>query len=112
MAHVVEQSTISQFASVDWLGSQLSFDFQQEIADYLSKNPEARRRSKSDGKGKDWLSEQLGLDFEQSFEHDFVALSPDLNEDPQPIADDDRSEERSVGKECVSTCRSRWSPDH
>src|SRR3546814_19883643 len=22
----------------------------------------------------------------------------------------DRSEERSVGKECVSTCRSRWSP--
>src|SRR3546814_13952692 len=22
------------------------------------------------------------------------------------------SEERSVGKECVSTCRSRWSPDH
>src|SRR3546814_12090790 len=23
-----------------------------------------------------------------------------------------RSEERSVGKECVSTCRSRWSPNH
>src|SRR3546814_12761143 len=23
-----------------------------------------------------------------------------------------RSEERSVGKECVSTCRSRWSPDN
>src|SRR3546814_11948544 len=23
-----------------------------------------------------------------------------------------RSEERSVGTECVSTCRSRWSPDH
>src|SRR3546814_14583420 len=29
-----------------------------------------------------------------------------VNEDP------DRSEERRVGKECVSTCRSRWSPDH
>src|SRR3546814_5059154 len=26
---------------------------------------------------------------------------------PQP-----RSEERRVGKECVSTCRSRWSPYH
>src|SRR3546814_13503414 len=26
-----------------------------------------------------------------------------------PIA---RSEERRVGKECVSTCRSRWSPYH
>src|SRR3546814_18390112 len=24
----------------------------------------------------------------------------------------DRSEERRVGKECVSTCRSRWSPTH
>src|SRR3546814_19251154 len=23
-----------------------------------------------------------------------------------------RSEERRVGKACVSTCRSRWSPDH
>src|SRR3546814_1945642 len=25
---------------------------------------------------------------------------------------DPRSEERRVGKECVSTCRSRWSPDY
>src|SRR3546814_2505913 len=31
---------------------------------------------------------------------------------PQRQADDDRSEERRVGKECVSTCRSRWSPYH
>src|SRR3546814_20991336 len=37
-----------------------------------------------------------------------------------PLADRDsgrnlqgyRSEERRVGKECVSTCRSRWSPYH
>src|SRR3546814_10993248 len=28
------------------------------------------------------------------------------------VATTDRSEERRVGKECVSTCRSRWSPDH
>src|SRR3546814_3488940 len=27
-------------------------------------------------------------------------------------ADEARSEERRVGKECVSTCRSRWSPYH
>src|SRR3546814_1368448 len=26
--------------------------------------------------------------------------------------DPERSEERRVGKECVSTCRSRWSPYH
>src|SRR3546814_10303823 len=30
----------------------------------------------------------------------------------QLLADPDRSEERRVGKECVSTCRSRWSPYH
>src|SRR3546814_16991072 len=28
------------------------------------------------------------------------------------VTDIDRSEERRVGKECVSTCRSRWSPEH
>src|SRR3546814_2456576 len=27
-------------------------------------------------------------------------------------AEEARSEERRVGKECVSTCRSRWSPYH
>src|SRR3546814_13397770 len=31
---------------------------------------------------------------------------------PAAAAAADRSEERRVGKECVSTCRSRWSPDH
>src|SRR3546814_9766597 len=31
----------------------------------------------------------------------------------QPLwTGDIRSEERRVGKECVSTCRSRWSPYH
>src|SRR3546814_4533271 len=30
----------------------------------------------------------------------------------QDDADRIRSEERRVGKECVSTCRSRWSPYH
>src|SRR3546814_9701547 len=29
-------------------------------------------------------------------------------DDPQAAADAGRSEERHVGKECVSTCRSRW----
>src|SRR3546814_1998510 len=28
------------------------------------------------------------------------------------VANTARSEESRVGKECVSTCRSRWSPDH
>src|SRR3546814_15959914 len=29
-----------------------------------------------------------------------------------PLSREHRSEERRVGKECVSTCRSRWSPYH
>src|SRR3546814_21179292 len=29
-----------------------------------------------------------------------------------PLINDGRSEERRVGKECVSTCQSRWSPNH
>src|SRR3546814_14654932 len=31
-----------------------------------------------------------------------------IGHEPPPV----RSEERRVGKECVSTCRSRWSPSH
>src|SRR3546814_6052621 len=44
--------------------------------------------------------------------------APPPHEDPRPfiaVAEflcEQRSEERSVGKECVSTCRSRWSPKH
>src|SRR3546814_160379 len=30
----------------------------------------------------------------------------------EKLRDDERSEERRVGKECVSTCRYRWSQDH
>src|SRR3546814_15300191 len=32
--------------------------------------------------------------------------------DPHEAQTSTRSEERRVGKECVSTCRSRWSPSH
>src|SRR3546814_20873724 len=43
------------------------------------------------------------------------ALPPEflmLDYAPEPWTVSDRSEERRVGKECVSTCRSRWSPYH
>ena len=36
----------------------------------------------------------------------------DLLPDRDFLFDVSRSEERRVGKECVSTCRSRWSPYH
>src|SRR3546814_20743116 len=39
------------------------------------------------------------------------AATPAANTAPATAAAT-RSEERRVGKECVSTCRSRWSPYH
>src|SRR3546814_13067083 len=33
-----------------------------------------------------------------------------IGADPRVIVDNSRSDERGVGKECVRTCRSRWSP--
>src|SRR3546814_7835528 len=59
-----------------------------------------------------------------SFEHMFAALNTKVIEYPVVVKGDvqgsveaivsslNRSEERRVGKECVSTCRSRWSPYH
>src|SRR3546814_13629119 len=41
----------------------------------------------------------------------FSSYSHDLSQ-MLGIWNKDRSEERRVGKECVSTCRSRWSPYH
>src|SRR3546814_14184325 len=40
---------------------------------------------------------------------DQLTMSGDLSYATSPMK---RSEERRVGKECVSTCRSRWSPYH
>src|SRR3546814_13379454 len=40
------------------------------------------------------------------------AVSGDGGDRNRPSANPSRSEERRVGKECVSTCRSRWSPYH
>src|SRR3546814_18377621 len=34
------------------------------------------------------------------------------NDGSTPVGQYLRSEESRVGKECVSTCRSRWSPNH
>src|SRR3546814_1046572 len=42
--------------------------------------------------------------------HGEADRAPGVLQQPQAVAR--RSEERRVGKECVSTCRSRWSPCH
>src|SRR3546814_2130869 len=49
------------------------------------------------------------------FQHGVPALlrgAPDMNSLVALGTGAARSAERRVGKECVSTCRSRWAPDH
>src|SRR3546814_12931681 len=44
-----------------------------------------------------------------------ICLAARFHDNPRVTIDDSpssRSEERRVGKECVSTCRSRWWPQH
>src|SRR3546814_1683613 len=61
----------------------------------------------------DWSSDVCSSDLQLR-----LALYPQLEAGSGTYAsgsamlDRDRSEERRVGKECVSTCRSRWSPYH
>src|SRR3546814_21196307 len=51
-------------------------------------------------------------------EEEWTTAMGRLHDDPMPgdritdLAIERRSEERRVGKECVRTCRSRWSPYH
>src|SRR3546814_14575750 len=56
---------------------------------------------------------RVRVEIEQAERHAFTVLE-DVGADVGMPAFDvvDRSEERRVGKECVSTCRSRWSPYH
>src|SRR3546814_17860587 len=60
-----------------------------------------------------WVEEMAAAE-RQLQEHDGEVQAPEAGfEDDQVLCgfdNEERSEERRVGKECVSTCRSRWSP--
>src|SRR3546814_14020946 len=75
------------------INSAFLMNYTPTVFTYLSDTPEGRRLSKLGGLG-------LGIS-------DLLA-SAVLRRMTTPI----RSEECRVGKECVSTCRSRWSPYH
>src|SRR3546814_18485295 len=70
--------------------------------------------------GRDWLPFLLTLIiFALSMIGLAISIWPDVVpgrvtiwEAAAPERSQIRSEERRVGKECVSTCRSRWSPNH
>src|SRR3546814_6579583 len=54
----------------------------------------------------------MEFDRKHSSVHGTRAAAPVARPANQMTGRDKRSEERRVGKECVSTCRSRWSPYH
>src|SRR3546814_12149705 len=63
----------------------------------------------------DWSSDVCSSDLggtRQSIPGSQSQLCPGTSLQPVVRADRSRSEESRVGRECVSTCRSRWSPYH
>src|SRR3546814_7786899 len=55
---------------------------------------------------------QIGTDPERILGRRHVVRRTTLENCPAEQPFGTRSEERRVGKQCVSTCRSRWSPYH
>src|SRR3546814_11658503 len=64
--------------------------------------------------GADGITAHLREDRRHITDADIARLSSELTIplNLEMAATDERSEERRVGKECVSTCRSRWSQYH
>src|SRR3546814_1947493 len=99
-----KQKTAYEMRISDWSSDVCS-------SDLVSLCPQRRRRLLQPGAGivvdlrRDILPDQgvIGVD-----PADF--LRGQQGEVDQPLVE--RSEERRVGKECVSPCRSRWSPYH
>src|SRR3546814_10288374 len=79
--------------------------YEMRISDWSSDvcSSDLRDPRDDDQRQADDQHDQTGEDIEQAL--------ADLR-NPLPRRKTVRSEERRVGKECVSTCRSRWSPYH
>src|SRR3546814_7058824 len=63
----------------------------------------------------DWSSDVCSSDLRPPVIPPTVSATiarPVANHCQRHVSKSARSEERRVGKECVSTCRSRWSPYH
>src|SRR3546814_1775981 len=91
-----KQKTAYEMRISDWSSDVCSSDLAPWSLTTRLTEP---RRVDSSCRAKRWCRPRLGFD---------VARKRDTGTPPN----DARSEERRVGKECVSTCRSRWSPYH
>src|SRR3546814_8198255 len=93
-----KQKTAYEMRISDWSSDVCSSDLEaQAIAKRLANGPTVAlgtmRKVLRDG-----LSQDFSTTLDAEAKGQFIAGG--------------RSEERRVGKECVSTCRSRWSPYH
>src|SRR3546814_7988387 len=93
-----KQKTAYEMRISDWSSDVCSSDLPGPISDLRAAVDAYERRILSDTMAR--------CRFNQKVAAEALGLSYDQ------IAPPPRSEERRVGKECVSTCRSRWSPYH
>src|SRR3546814_7304881 len=90
-----KQKTAYEMRISDWSSDVCSSDLRVDVDERDVRRAVLRqhhRRRAADAAGRSGDDRALALDI-----HDLLSR---------------RSEERRVGKECVSTCRSRWSPYH
>src|SRR3546814_5061572 len=93
-----KQKTAYEMRISDWSSDVCSSDLgpQPDVVDVRRHHVETGRESGTDGRrARADRKAPIGL-----------------RRQPAQFGAGGRSEERRVGKECVSTCRSRWSPDH
>src|SRR3546814_1679111 len=79
-----KQKTAYEMRISDWSSDVCSSDLEEKVPPFLR------------GKGSGWVTAEYGM----------LPRATHTRGSREAA----RSEERSVGKECVSTCRSRWSP--
>src|SRR3546814_13943687 len=100
----VQQKAAYEMRISDWSSDVCSSDLLDELDRQIAAIASEIRQSLRG-------NYQTALAQEQALEAQIAQLKRDtLNEQNQAVQLG-RSEERRVGKECVSTCRSRWSPD-
>ena len=99
-----------------WLPKNIVF-VSQEAFDKLDKPTQAAvLKAAADAEARGWKdSEEKAKGYLETLAKNGMTVqppSPQLKADLKKIGDTMRSEERRVGKECLSVCRSRWSPYH
>src|SRR3546814_5286594 len=98
-----KQKTAYEMRISDWSSDVCSSDLgEPELQDRLARDHRVENEHDA-GRNQD---AERGAALDDPGYHDLVVAAA------EQLGQRDRSEERRVGKECVSTCRSRWSPYH